>query len=295
MFYKLPSLTSIRSFEAAARLMSFKAAAEELNVSPTAVSHQIRGLEAHLKVSLFERKTRSVTLTEEGKKLASSAHYLMQGLLNTVNELTASPNALTIGTTNAFAAMWLVPNLEGFRRQYPNIDVTIRAEDRLIDIENDRRVDLVVRSGRYDIAQENATLLHQENLGFFATPAYWQGQENPAQGVFYYTRWKNPSLKSPDVPAILKSLYPEESSFDLRVFDDENQTIQAALSGQGMAIISQMLIKRPVEQGWLIPNKTFPVLPGLDHYCVIPSWNRHHFAALQMKLWLKSQFQSHFA
>lgn len=291
MFRQLPSLTSIRTFESAARLLSFKAAAGELNVSPTAVSHQIRGLEHHLNIKLFERKTRAVVLTPDGEKLAVVTHQLMKGLLNTVNELTSSPNAITVGTTNAFAALWLVPNLADFQRRCPDIEVTIRAEDSLIDIEHDRRVDLVIRSGRFDATRENVTLLYRESLGFFATPAYWQRSMDISQRIFYYTRWKNPALEYPDLPTILKAIYPEASTFDVRDFDDENQTIQAALSGQGIAVVSQMLVKNAVEQGWLCRNATeFPLLPGLDHYCLLPQWNRHHVAALQMERWLKTMF-----
>lgn len=292
MFNKLPSLTSIRTFEAAARLLSFKAAADELNVSPTAVSHQIRGLEHNLKVKLFERKTRAVVLTQEGEKLSVTSHQLMKALLHTVNELTSSPDRITIGTTNAFAAMWLVPNLADFQRRYPDIEVAIRAEDTLIDIEYDRRVDLVIRSGKFDTKLEHAVLLCQESLGFYATPAYWQQQQNTHQRVFYYTHWKNSRFDNPELFPILKAIYPEASEFDIRTFDDENQTIQAALSGQGIAVVSQMLAKNAVEQGWLRGHAKFPLISGLDHYCIVPQWNRHHFAAQKMQSWLKDMFES---
>lgn len=291
MFHKLPSLTSIRAFESAARLLSFKAAADELNVSPTAISHQIRGLESHLKVTLFERKTRAIELTKEGRQLALSSHELMKGLLNTVNELTAQPNELTIGTTNAFAAMWLVPHLEHFRNQHADIEVAIRAEDGLIDIENDHRVDMVIRSGHHGKTQQNTTLLYRESLGFFATSDYWQKLKEMSRAIFYTTRWKNPSLASPDILTAIKTQYPHSSSFEIRVFDDENQTIQAALSGQGIAIASQMLVKVPIEHGWLFQDKSFPTLHGLDHYCVLPTRNHSNHAALQMISWLLASFE----
>ena len=147
-------------------------------MTPTAISHQIRTLEDSLKIRLFERKTRAVTLTKEGELLAESANQSLQNLLSTVNQLKGSPRTLTISTTSSFAAMWLVPNLADFQQQHPDIDIQIRAEEALIDIEHDRRVDMAIRHGEPPKPLETKALilqfLIQESIGFFATPDYWK-------------------------------------------------------------------------------------------------------------------------
>ena len=116
MFGRLPSLSSLRTFEAAARLKSFKAAAQELNVSPTAVSHQVRALEDRLQLSLFERRTRAVALTREGEQLAAAAYKALSVLQDTVDDLSGQASRLGVGTTSAFAALWLVRHLQDFHQ-----------------------------------------------------------------------------------------------------------------------------------------------------------------------------------
>jgi DNA-binding transcriptional LysR family regulator len=110
MFASLP-LTALRAFESASRLLSFKAAAEELSVTPTAVSHQIRSLETWLGVPLFERLPRRVRLTECGERLFHSLHGAFLDVAQSVDTLRPqrSGTHLTLSTTAAFAALWLVP------------------------------------------------------------------------------------------------------------------------------------------------------------------------------------------
>ncbi len=92
-----------------ARLGSFKKAAEELHVTPTAVSHQIKALEASLGILLFLRKTRAIQLTQDGKVLAETVYSVLQQLTNTISEISNTKNIITVSTTSSFAAMWLVP------------------------------------------------------------------------------------------------------------------------------------------------------------------------------------------
>nr|BFE91835.1 hypothetical protein GCM10020185_23710 [Pseudomonas brassicacearum subsp. brassicacearum] len=115
MFANLP-LNALRAFEAAARLLSFKAAAAELSVTPTAVSHQIRSLETWLGLVLFERLPRQVRLTDGGQRLFHSLHGALLEVAQSVDTLRPqrSNSHLTLSTTAAFAALWLVPRLGRF-------------------------------------------------------------------------------------------------------------------------------------------------------------------------------------
>ncbi|MCV2403606.1 LysR family transcriptional regulator [Marinomonas sp. C2222] len=289
MFQNLPNLNAIRVFEAAARLNSFKDAADELNVTPTAISHQIRSLEDKLQTRLFERKTRSVSLTNEGKLLASSANESLRSLLSTINQLTVTPNTLTISTTNSFAAMWLVPNLEGFQQQHPNIKILIRAEESLIDIEHDSRVDMVIRYGKPPTGNLGVIPLIEDKIGFFATPEYWKKHtKTPSGSVFFSTKWKNTNLPNLGIEGHLKNTINTQELPELRYFDDENQTVQATLSGQGIGILSKLSVGMPLDNAWLTQgsNEMSKVFSGLYYYLVIPTRQQANSTALLFKAWL---------
>ncbi len=144
----LPPLTALRAFEAAARLLSFTKAARELHVTPAAVSHQIRGLEEYLGVTLFHRTTRRLVLTEQG---ALAAEHVSEGfgrIVRGVELLRTSTDggSLTIGTTPSFATRWLVPRLGRFTRRFPEIQLRLRAGTAPVDFDSDE-VDVAIRFG----------------------------------------------------------------------------------------------------------------------------------------------------
>ena len=119
---RLPSLSALRSFEAAARLQSFKLAAEELSVSATSISHQVRALEETLEVRLFLRKTRAVELTQEGRILLQATGNGFDTIAAGVERLRREQRrSVTLSTTPSFAARWLVPRLASFNAGHPDI------------------------------------------------------------------------------------------------------------------------------------------------------------------------------
>jgi len=294
MFSRLPSLSCLRTFEAAARLQSFKAAAQELNVSPTAVSHQIRALEERLQLRLFERRTRAVGLTPEGEQLAVAAHKAMRELMEAVNTLSGQANRITLGTTTAFAALWLVPRLNAFRQQHSDVDIRVQAEDGLSAIEHDRRLDLVVRYGRCPEADSSVKWLGRERLGLFATPDYWRSLDSARTLVLLVTRWKNPQLPKLDIEALLSPVLDDPARLSVQAFDDENQVVQAALAGQGIAVSSRLLVAMPLDKGWLQPAPQEPsqAVLGLDYYAVIPERNAGKTAVQNLLNWLSASLQT---
>ncbi|MCM0148761.1 LysR family transcriptional regulator [Photobacterium galatheae] len=288
MFAHLPPLNSIRTFESAARHLSFKHAAEELHVTPTAVSHQIRLLEEKLSTQLFERQTRAIKLTEDGERLLVSAHQALQLLNTTVNDLKHTANNITISTTAAFASMWLVPRLESFRTLHPNITISLKTGEQLEDVAQDRRVDLAIRYGKCPADDPQVYLLRQEQFEWVATPAYWKAQTQTESITVFVTRWQNAALPAPDIHAFLAVLAGADRPIQVRYFDQENQTIQAALAGQGLALISKLLIEQALDQGWLTPHPTLPPVEpsGLEYYTVVPERHRHSAPILAFQRWL---------
>ncbi|KDR91140.1 LysR substrate-binding domain-containing protein, partial [Agrobacterium tumefaciens] len=153
MAVELPSLKGLQAFEAAARYRSVTLASNELNVTPGAVSLQIRELEARLGVQLFFRKPRSIQLTREGERYYGALRTAFRMMREATAELTARSEitVLTLSCTPTFAVQWLMPRLPAFQQQHPQVDVRISVTNRLVDFSRDD-VDLAVRHGfgRYE-------------------------------------------------------------------------------------------------------------------------------------------------
>ena len=132
----LPPLTALRAFEAAARHMSFSKAADELNVTPAAVSHQIHALEQDLGVFLFHRMTRAIELTASGRVLLPGLTEAFTGIQSAVRRLRAhnDTGTLTVTASPSIAAKWLVLRLHRFQERHPEIDVRISATDEVVDL-----------------------------------------------------------------------------------------------------------------------------------------------------------------
>ncbi|UIP29739.1 LysR substrate-binding domain-containing protein [Photobacterium sp. TLY01] len=288
MFARLPSLNSFRAFEAAARLRSFKAAAAELYVTPTAISHQIRQLEAQMGTLLFERKTRSVALTQEGEALLAVTHQALKQLQSGVDSIRRQASTITVSTTSAFASLWLVPRLEDFRQQHPALDVVLKTSESKENIEHDRRFDVAIRYGHCPASDPQSVLLYRETLCCVASASYCEQTQSAENAIIYTTRWQNTDL--PSVEPLLNSLpSPAAASVKLRYFDQETHTVQAALASQGAAFVSTLLIQQPLREKWLIPHPALASLQqsGLEYYAVIPDRHRQTAAVQQFVVWLR--------
>lgn len=294
MFSHLPSLNHLRAFEAAARFKSFKKAAEELHVTPTAVSHQIKSLEELLGTLLFERKTRAVALTKEGELLAATAFSIFKELEYTINEITHTKDTLTVSTTSSFAALWLVPNLEKFYQQHPDIDISIKAGEQIDDVEQDRRIDMAIRYGVYDSNNPQATQLVTESIGLYATPDYLSKLKKLSDARIFETRWDKQSIP----PVTWKALTAKKEELrnvgdlTIRHFCQEHYVIQAALAGQGIALVSSLLVRSALDNQWLVSyedeamNTTFD---GLSYYLVMPQRSRANRSAQVFSQWLSAE------
>jgi DNA-binding transcriptional LysR family regulator len=168
--YDLPPLTTLSAFEAAARHLSFKNAAEELSVTPGAVSHQIKALEQELNTPLFRRKHRGVELTDEGETLFDTLATGFSKMSQTLQGIRDSKSADTvrIGSTSAVAALWLSPAVVRFWRSYPEINVNQIVQDRPFRPAPD--MDLFIRYGRDRESRLDQTELYRDTLGPVASP-----------------------------------------------------------------------------------------------------------------------------
>jgi LysR family glycine cleavage system transcriptional activator len=172
---RLPPLSSLRAFEAVARRLSFSRAAEDLHVTPGAVSQQIRFLEQHLGETLFERTRRSVALTETAMKMLPEIQAGLETLTRALSSKTTSAKALTISVAPSFAAKWLLPRLGDFSDQHPDIDLRISATVGLADFKRDK-VDLAIRLGRGNYGDLHTELLFGESLAPLCSPQLFEAK-----------------------------------------------------------------------------------------------------------------------
>ncbi|WP_086929278.1 LysR substrate-binding domain-containing protein [Agarilytica rhodophyticola] len=290
MFSHLPQLNSLKVLESAARLNSFKAAAEELNITPTAISHQIAKLEEKLGVSLFIRQTRSIKLTSEGSKLAQSAHQALQQLSSTLEEISNVQSVLRIATTTSFASMWLVPHLQEFQTLYPEINIEIKTGEELVDIATDRRIDIAIRYGCFDDADDSCIKLATETFDAYATENYYDNCINLAHAKFIQAKWKNKNLPS----ITWQKWFEHNKLYDpcsaIIYFDQEDHVFQAALAGQGVALISSVLAQSALQYGWLKAYKNSRSLPGLDYYLLISPFSKGLSKVDFFQSWLVKKF-----
>jgi LysR family transcriptional regulator, glycine cleavage system transcriptional activator len=156
----LPPLDLLVGFECAARHLSFTKAGEELYLTQSAVSRQIKELEDQLGVVLFQRRHRALALTEAGHQFYAAAAQALSTMRAATDRLRAQTGrkALAVTTTHSFAALWLIPRLAGFTRDHPGVDVRITADTKVQDLERDG-MDLALRHGPASLAGPNAIRL----------------------------------------------------------------------------------------------------------------------------------------
>jgi LysR family glycine cleavage system transcriptional activator len=172
MSERLPHLTALRVFESSARHRSFQAAAAELGLSPSAVSHQIRALERYLDTRLFERRVRAVELTEAGQALwprLAEGFRLIESGVRQVRTLQA-PAQIQLSAGPAIAAKWLVPLLHRFAERHPTIDVRVSTSNKPVDLKKEA-FDVAIRHGRGNYAGLEAIRLFGEAYAPMCSPA----------------------------------------------------------------------------------------------------------------------------
>ncbi|MEM9104871.1 MAG: LysR substrate-binding domain-containing protein [Pseudomonadota bacterium] len=171
--YGLPSLNRLATFEAAARHRSLKRAAAELNVTPGAVSHQIKALEAEIGAALFKRVHRGVELTDAGTELfavLSTAFSQTASVLEGLSSGTGT-GTITIGTSSAFASLWLMPRIGRLWQEHPDLRINHRVSDQPFDLDRSD-VDLVVRYGSGNWDGETAVRLFEDTVGPVCSPDF---------------------------------------------------------------------------------------------------------------------------
>jgi len=292
MFARLPPLPALRAFEAAARLGSFKAAADELFVTPTAISHQIRSLESTLGMGLFERRTRSVALTEVGRALAPALTRgfleIRSGLENALDQVTV----IHLSTTAAFATLRLVPELPRFYEREPEIRVKIDTSTQRVDLHRERGTDLVIRYSAHPQAGLAELPLMAEHFLAMAAPSL-VGTDIARDGTLLATSWQQPVLGDVNWARWFEVAgLPAFEESRLVTFDEELYVLQAAIAGRGIALASSVLAADLLARGLLQPLDCAVALPGASYRALALPRTMESRKIRTFVEWLKDTFGS---
>jgi LysR family glycine cleavage system transcriptional activator len=277
---KLPPLTELRAFEAAARQLSFKRAAAELGVTPTAVSHQIKLLERYCGQKLFRRRPRPLALTSAGERLFPVVRDGFETFADALDRVRGGTTGgkLRITATNAFAARWLVPRLPNWRASHPRLKLDIIGTDDVLDLESGE-VDIAIRySRKAPVALPSVELL-RDTFYIVASPKLVGNLAAPlrpaelAKFPLIDTEWLAGETWAPGwqlwqkVAGRRYKSVPDLASLPALSFREELHAIEAALAGQGLAICSDVLVGPELASGALVPVSRI-TLPGLGFHIV---------------------------
>ncbi|MEO0328239.1 MAG: transcriptional regulator GcvA [Pseudomonadota bacterium] len=253
----LPPLNALRAFEAAARHLSFKMAACELNVTPAAISHQVKGLEEWLGTPLFYRLTRELRLTEAGLAALPVLAGGFRKLTEAVERMQehSETGLLTISVSPSFGSMWLVPRLDRFHGLHPEIEIRIDGTDRLVDMRHGD-ADVAVRYGPGGYAGVQADFLFSQRNTPVCSPALLQGEnalctpQDLRHHTLLHVDWKGDeaSWRMWLHAAGLTDINPLKGPH----FTQEEMVVQAALEGQGVALIGDKLVADQLRSGRLV-------------------------------------------
>ncbi|RST56432.1 LysR substrate-binding domain-containing protein [Variovorax sp. MHTC-1] len=257
---RLPPLSSLRAFEAAAAHLSFQRAAAELSVTPTAISHQVRGLESALGQPLFRRLTRQLALTPAGLRLFHALREGFDTLEAGVHALRdrAAGDTVTLTTNTAFAAKWVLPRMAAFRAACPGIELRLHASDLLVDLARGD-ADLAIRSGSGGWPGLATIELMPERYAPVCSPLLGlkRVQELPKHRLIHCD-WQ-PQARAPAVwprwfeaAGIAASKSRTTRAGSGLSFSDETHALLATLAGHGVALLSLTLCAEELRSGALL-------------------------------------------
>lgn len=293
---KLPPLNSLRAFEAAGRHLSFTHAADELAVTPTAISHQIRLLEDTLGVKLFRRLPRRLLLTDQGQMLLADAKEAFQRLAQAVERVANKgvSGPLTISSSTTFAWSWLVKRLYKFQALYPEIDVRLEASQRAVDFHREG-VDAAIRYGRGNWPGLYSVQLFEEVLSPLIS------REQLAAGPPIHEPkdlLRYPLLNdSPFNVEYWRMWFAAAGVTDLEhrmggLFDSSQMAVQAALSGGGIALVMPQFFPEEIKSGRLVQPFPLTIRAGRAHYFACPEQSATQAKIVAFRDWLLKELEN---
>ncbi len=290
---RLPPLTALRAFDAAARHMSFAKAAEELNVTPAALSFQIKSLEEHLGHPLFHRLNRAVELTEAGRTLATGAAEGFRALTDAWRSTRRlfDASTLTVTAGPAFTAKWLAPRLYEFATSHPDIDLRFMASLRRMDFARDE-IDVAIRFGIREEEGLYSLPLSEEWVTPVMTPALAARYPTPEA-------LRSAPLIFDDSISFLKppvdwALWFRVMSIDFAPtngprFSQSDHAVDAALAGVGVTLGRRALVIKDLHEGRLVAPYGVAVNTGAQFRFLCPKGMENRPQITAFREWILAE------
>jgi LysR family transcriptional regulator, glycine cleavage system transcriptional activator len=297
MAQRLPPLNSLRAFAVAARHLSFTKAAAELNVTPAAVSQQVRILEDFIGTALFRRHNRSLLLTDAGQACLPGLIEGFEKLAEAMGRIGTAgrTGVLTVSVAPSFAAKWLVPRLDSFREAHPEIDVRVSASVQLVDFARED-VDIAIRYGGGKYPGLDVQHLLPESVQVVCSPQLLEG-EHPLKSptalrVHTLLHDDNPEQDPtcPDWRMWLKAAGIGDVDWTRGPrFNQSSLVLEAAISGRGVALAKSTLAKADLAAGRLVNpfGGRFPV--EFAYHVVVPPAKSKLPKVLMFREWLMAE------
>lgn len=291
---KIPNYFGLRAFEAAARHQSFALGAQELNLTPSAISHQVRELEEHFGVALFVRGNRRVETTAEGRRLLESLTRVFDALEASCNEvgLAAREEVLTVHCAPSLAVKWLGPRLRRFVESYPEIRIRLTSGPEPIDLVRAREIDVAIS---YGDARDGAGIV-VESLGLerivpLCAPSLLASPQQPPQALVASLPLIDSQLSRVSWPDWFAR---NGLSLPARVrtsFDRAALAISAAADGMGIALESERLAEREIARGELVEigRDAFLPLARDTHFLSYRGKQRSADKVVAFRRWLRAE------
>ncbi|SOD27394.1 transcriptional regulator, LysR family [Variovorax sp. YR752] len=288
MEHQLPPLNALRAFEATARHLSVKNAADELCVTPGAVSQLVKTLELHLGVQLFRRVNRGVFLTDAGQAYLPPVRNAFRQISDATQKVAvpAETGLLTVSATPFFASAWLVPRLKSFQDAHPDIDLQVLTSNALADFSRDG-VDVAIRHGmgQYPgLASQRVLTVEMVPVAAPALVVEYGKPKKPAD-LLQWPRVNDADRKGWRLWFEAQGI---EDAGPARgpSFDDAGLLLQAVLAGQGAALLPAAMMVPKIEQGRLVQLSKVTWLEDFAYYLVCPEGSRDRPKVAAFRDWL---------
>jgi len=292
MYRSLPPMQALRAFEAAAQLLSFKHAATQLHRTPSAISHQIRGLEEDLGTALFHRDPGGLRLTDAGRQYLAAVHESLGGLAEATTRLQREhgEGPLSISLFPSFAVRWLIPRLNDFRERQPAIEIELVSSVRQADFDSGA-IDAAIRFGDGDWSGLRADPLMFEDRFPVCSPGLAAGPRPLASAadlghVVLLHNGAHPGewsswLEEAGVDGVDAQRGP--------VFDASNEVLAAAANGMGVALGRTPLVESDLEAGRLVAPLETRVRSRGRYWLVAPEATAGRASLSAFRHWLQAR------
>lgn len=293
---KLPPLNALRAFEAAARHLSFSRAAEELSVTPGAISQQMRILETWLGTPLFRRDPKGLTLTDAGQAALPHMREGFDRLLTGARlmEAGSGPTRVTVSVAPSFASKWLVPRLDAFQHAHPEIDIYVHADMEVVDFAT-ADIDVAIRFGQGGYGNLVSECLMAESIVPVCAPELTRG-DNPLQSpedLAHHTLIHDDGDGVPTWPMWLRAAGIEgDAGARGPRFNQSSLVIEAAVAGKGVALAKYALAVADLEAARLVIPFGRETPTDFSYWLVYPEAKAALPEVQAFIAWLKSEAES---